>query len=47
MTNIRFDLTILIEDLATFNQEQAETQMISWLNGLKKVDTSLDNELNN
>jgi hypothetical protein len=46
----RFDLTILVDDLRTFNQEQAESAFISWLtrNSIKKHDTTvIDNELGN
>jgi hypothetical protein len=46
--NIRFDLTILVDDLQEFNQNLAEQEMIRWLNSLKKIDVlPLDNELNN
>jgi hypothetical protein len=44
--NIRFDLTILVDDIRELNQELAEQEVRCWLNGLKKVDTPLDNELN-
>lgn len=52
MSNLRFDLTILVGELAEFNQQKAEQEFMRWLISKETskeknniVDTKLDNEL--